>query len=288
MVWDLIGLRVKSIYMSTTDNYSETNWWKTSAIISIIIGAVILLIFLIRLSFGNFSAICSGSIAMDTTGQVGDFIGGVVGAFWTLASTLFFYNALQLQRKELQENRKEFAISRISSIVFRQFELFESKLNVLKFKDATGHDAIGMYAIIKWYVTVQEKYPPEYDFQNLKSFELKSINLHFDFLKSTDYLETLYSLLKSLDILVQLMKPFSENILNKPEVHEIQLIIRHNFSLRFFKDFAESGIYFLEKVIGSIKSSTHPNDIKAIEYSNERIDECRKLLELINKLDYKL
>lgn len=45
-------------------------------------------------------------IDLTKTAQVGDFIGGLVGALWTFAGIILFYLALKLQNKEFALNRK--------------------------------------------------------------------------------------------------------------------------------------------------------------------------------------
>lgn len=51
-------------------------------------------------------------LALDKTGQVGDFIGGVVGALWSFTGVLLFYLSLKLQRKEFELQRDELSQTR--------------------------------------------------------------------------------------------------------------------------------------------------------------------------------
>lgn len=75
------------------------------------------------------------SPAMDITGQIGDYIGGVVGSLWAFAGVLLFYVALQYQRKEfrlqrleLSSHRTEFILTRITNIIYRQARSIESQI----------------------------------------------------------------------------------------------------------------------------------------------------------------
>lgn len=46
---------------------------------------------------------------MAQTGQVGDFIGGVIGSIWALAGVLLYFSALRLQQQEMKNQREEMA-----------------------------------------------------------------------------------------------------------------------------------------------------------------------------------
>jgi len=104
------------------------------SIISTIIGLLILIIFLNKLS-NEYSINGEGSILLDKTAQVGDFVGGVIGSIWALTGVLLFYSALRLQRKEFKLQRKELELTRkemkrtadnqelVSKNMFLQFKL---------------------------------------------------------------------------------------------------------------------------------------------------------------------
>ena len=70
------------------------------------IGLVVMVIFLINLSStygigGNLS-----SEEMSATGQVGDFMGGVIGSIWALAGVFLYFSAIKMQNKELENQAK--------------------------------------------------------------------------------------------------------------------------------------------------------------------------------------
>ena len=48
---------------------------------------------------------------MAQTGQVGDFIGGVIGSIWALAGVFLYFSALKLQQQELKSQREEMTSS---------------------------------------------------------------------------------------------------------------------------------------------------------------------------------
>lgn len=87
----------------------------------------------------------SENIDPSTSGQFGDFIGGVVGALWALAGVILFYSALRLQRKdlndqreELQKTRREYELSRMTDVFFKQLDITLPILNDFSIKEQAG------------------------------------------------------------------------------------------------------------------------------------------------------
>jgi|GEM_PF-6126702 len=115
-------------------------------VISFSVGLIVFLWFLFSLN-SDFNISGEGEIQMAETGQVGDFIGGVVGALWALTGVFLLFVALRLQRKEfkaqreelgLQRNeiknqRKEFIVNRITNIIYKQHDLISEKLKNIEF-----------------------------------------------------------------------------------------------------------------------------------------------------------
>lgn len=91
----------------------------------------------------------NGSIEVEKSGQVGDFIGGVVGALWSFTGTLLFFVALQLQRTELIEMRKESQVNRLTDIIYKQLDYFDKNLQNFKLVDIDKNQSThtGAYAI---------------------------------------------------------------------------------------------------------------------------------------------
>lgn len=66
---------------------------------------------------------------MAQTGQIGDFMGGVIGSIWALAGVLLYFSALRLQQQEMKSQRKEMA----SNQKLLDQQLFETTFfNLLK------------------------------------------------------------------------------------------------------------------------------------------------------------
>ena len=75
----------------------------------IIIGSLAIAWFLFRLYVNNYVVInpTSNDLDVEKTGQVGDFIGGFIGALWTLAGVLLYFSALKLQNQQLKQQQTE-------------------------------------------------------------------------------------------------------------------------------------------------------------------------------------
>lgn len=87
-----------------TINYKKGYDMKASkilAIILLIVGFIILIIFICTLSKDGYLKINS-SLNMAMIGQVGDFIGGVVGTIWSLSGILFIYSTFEQQNLIIQ------------------------------------------------------------------------------------------------------------------------------------------------------------------------------------------
>lgn len=74
----------------------------------------------------NFNALAH----TDKLGQVGDFVGGIIGSLWALAGVILFYVALQNQRRDIKLNR-EVLTTQVGALN-KQIEEFELQRNELK------------------------------------------------------------------------------------------------------------------------------------------------------------
>lgn len=69
---------------------------------------------------------------MAQTGQVGDFVGGIIGSIWSLAGVFLYFSALHLQQKELKSQREEM----VANQRLLDQQLFETTFfNLLKVQD---------------------------------------------------------------------------------------------------------------------------------------------------------
>jgi hypothetical protein len=104
-----------------------------NAVITFIVASLgITLFFLWRLWANNYR-FWSGTIEFDKTGQVGDFIGGVVGTIISAAGFYFLYLTLREQRKAIQQ--QENAIHQQENAIKEQRSSFEKERFESKFID---------------------------------------------------------------------------------------------------------------------------------------------------------
>lgn len=71
-----------------------------------LIGLVVMVIFLVKISS---TYVIGGNLSTDdmaATGQVGDFMGGVIGSIWALAGVFLYFSAIKMQNKELENQAK--------------------------------------------------------------------------------------------------------------------------------------------------------------------------------------
>lgn len=93
------------------------------------IGLIVLAVFIYNIC-GTY-VICHDLTPEDMaqTGQIGDFIGGVIGSIWALAGVLLYFSALRLQQQEMKSQREEMA----SNQKLLDQQLFETTFfNLLK------------------------------------------------------------------------------------------------------------------------------------------------------------
>lgn len=85
----------------------EKNFAKAAAIILVVVGILILLVFVANIwhkyTFGQDGL----EIKMDATGQVGDFIAGVIGTLFSLAGVFLLFTTLREQRGAFEKERME-------------------------------------------------------------------------------------------------------------------------------------------------------------------------------------
>lgn len=91
----------------------------------IIVFGLLLIILALVIFFWNESLSIGGLIKAEKIGQLGDFIGGIVGSVWALSGVILFYVALTLQRREFQLQRQELKETR---------NIFEQQAKQFKFQ----------------------------------------------------------------------------------------------------------------------------------------------------------
>ena len=105
---------------------------KNFAFILIGVGGLCILFFVVSLYLNNIE-IANGATGINfaITGQIGDFIGGIVGSIWPLAGVILFYLAILIQNKELNQQINEFREARKIFTKERFDNQFYNSLNSL-------------------------------------------------------------------------------------------------------------------------------------------------------------
>lgn len=91
----------------------------------VIFGALTIIWFLLRGYFVDDFINPSGTINLDKSAKLGDFIGGFVGTIFTLVGIVLLYETLYLQRKEFVESRKVFERQQFENKFFSLLKLYQ-------------------------------------------------------------------------------------------------------------------------------------------------------------------
>lgn len=142
---------------------------------------------------------------MAQTGQVGDFIGGVIGSIWALAGVFLYFSALKLQQQELKNQREEMATSQ--KLLDQQ--LFEGTFfNLLKAQENIRNSihAYFLWINIDNYSRIEER-----------KEEKHGVNF-FSFAKSQ--LDHLYHLISNYDLVYCTLESLQKNLDNFNRSHD--------------------------------------------------------------------
>jgi len=276
------------------------------------IGLVIIISFFISI-WSKFSIFGRGELDMASTGQVGDYIGGLVGAIWSLAGVVLFYLALQmqrkefkaqreeleLQRKELKNQRKEFKLNRITNIIYRHIEIINAKLSTVeleigKLRKGKLQPAIslhrGLEAIRKfhfqatmWVTNKKGSEIEEEQFEKLRDY--------WTFHSSTGYQEFIYAIHTSVNLIYGLIQNgLQTGDINFEDAKFLALIVKSNFyfdELRFV-------IYEQEKLVKKLneywdfknpdrkKSERKGYDLRIFESRPDLVRNMNSISKLLN------
>lgn len=285
------------------ESEAKTNLLEGGAIISIIVGVLILIFYIIR--YKGFCATFSGEFDIESSAKVGDFIGGVVGAFWTLASTLFFYNTLQLQRAQLEDNKiqltmqdneiknqvSKFEFEKIKDTIFQRVDLFRQKQSKVEFEELVILHGVpksikyyGVSALERCRINcsilidskVRNNFHTEMDDDTI-------MNVVDDFLNNVSNIEFLDYLDNSLDMSSKLIDSRSDKYLSKKDINFLYLLLNNSFELDKVDSFNQVIIQYYElllKIYGEVEN----NDLLGIEYIKWNKQKLEKVSIIVKRI----
>ncbi len=151
---------------------------KTS-IVLILFGLVIILLAIITFLWKDLDFSFSNKVASDKWGQIGDFIGGIVGSIWALAGVILFYIALTEQRKDIKTNQEALSLQvqalnkQVEEFELQRKELessrkvYEQQTKTIKLQQFESH----FYSLLTVYLKIKDG--------------LNSIDVNSDYFKTT-------------------------------------------------------------------------------------------------------
>jgi hypothetical protein len=243
------------------------------------IGFIVFICFITFLYLDDYSIRGKGNINMNATGQVGDFIGGVVGSLWSLVSVILFYRALTLQREDLQNQRKElrlgrleFTVNRITNIIYKQVESFNAS-NFLN-TQSDNNDALSFWKNhIQRFINTMENWR-----ESIRGGTHRDLDINL-------YFKKLRGVLILISNLINDREAESDNlILDETTRRQLFEVLKYNLSYEQHLSYIIAFIKFKKLHIRRIKNGVLPNvDTSHIENEITELLETKKLLESINQ-----
>lgn len=273
------------------NKFKEWNLLEILAITFLIVGAIIFAYFICNIySYYNLK---SGVLDMPGTGQVGDFVGGVVGAFWALASTLFFYNALQLQNIQLQDNQEQmriqriqFELDKITNIVFRHLEIYNQKLILTEFfefveRDGPGTDLPrnGSFAIER-FTFICDRFFEELGRSGTEdSFRIRIINQFLNNSKTIEYMDYMLNSFVLFGLVINIQV---DRGLRKTDFQYMYFLIFTNFEVQKLLRFSNLVTRYYTYYIELLKNINEKDEnIPIIQRNKDLVDTAIPLLNSV-------
>lgn len=107
------------------------------------LGIAITHIFIYSVSNSFFLYTGSGILDMQATGQVGDFIGGVVGTIVGAISVLLLFKTLKVQIDFNQKQKKDLAIERFENKFYEMLKIHRDNVDQITINNLTGNSVSG-------------------------------------------------------------------------------------------------------------------------------------------------
>jgi hypothetical protein len=218
------------------DFFDQPEKIKRISIWLIIIGFLVIILYFILLVLNGF-IIPKNRLEPSMVGQFGDFIGGVVGSLWTLATVLLLISTLDQQRKE-GHNQSVDRIFRLVDSIDRQISILH--LSVKK-DELQGLDVINYISNVESaynYIGSRDTYP--YQDQDQEIY-LENINRIYN---NPSFRQLLTQLKSTNDYILSKIEPIR---LSKEERREIQKIYFNSMPFTLLEHLGKSLIFYLNQ-----------------------------------------
>jgi hypothetical protein len=96
------------------------------------IGLIIIIAYLVKIYKNGY--LNTGSINLEYSAQAGDFIGGIIGAIFTLVGIVLLFETLSLQRIEFEESRKVFQTQQFENKFFSLLNLYQEIIRTFHYE----------------------------------------------------------------------------------------------------------------------------------------------------------
>lgn len=167
----------------------------------IIIGLAIIVWFLVRLLFCEGHWNTNRNINITIAGQIGDFVGGLAGTFFTLVGVLLLFETLALQRRELKESRSVFEKQMFETTFFSLIDLYQEVVKSLHFDFVESYSE-KIYNGKDFFEIQRRKFYDEFQCETLfgknrKAAKIKYIEFYTSTKEQTShYFRTLYRIFR--------------------------------------------------------------------------------------------
>lgn len=104
---------------------NKINVYRILGFLLTIFGFIVLIVFLLSLFLNGYRIVLFKNLDLKITSEIGNFLAGSLGPLWALASVLFFLDALNIQREEVNEFKKVSKDQMLSEMFYKILDLIE-------------------------------------------------------------------------------------------------------------------------------------------------------------------
>ena len=230
-----------------------------------------------------------GSIQPDIekTGQVGDFIGGIVGSLWALAGVFLLFLTLRISNKQfkLQQNemklqRSEMQLNRITDLIKNQRNTLNAHIDQLELKIPNRSGGTKLNAL--YYVNryVREYFASSKDMSKLSESEEVLFNHINNFLISQKMYDFIRDYQYSLGILSRIMQNYNEeferlhNEIYKSDTKYLKSLITMSLNIQQLNYFMNSCKLFYQKKNEYLESTSDKEKLKDLTVMFENFEKA--------------